>query len=285
MAAAQTFSEYQRQLTQQLSTAGIANAALDARLLLQWGADLSQTELALRADEPVADAIVLAMRSLVTQRMGGKPLAKIIGRKEFWGRDFHVSEAVLDPRPDSETLIEAALAKLSPNCEQRLLDLGTGSGCLVLTLLAERPMARAVGIDKSRPALSMARRNAYRLGVRDRAALRHGDWFEGLTDDGGFDMIISNPPYIETAELAGLAAEVLHDPLTALDGGPDGLAPYRIITPQALRFLKPGGFLVFEIGATQGAQVSAMLGDAGFMAVETKTDLAGRDRVIIGQKS
>ena len=283
MSAPLTFEELQRRMTQKLNAANSETAALDARLLLQYASGYTQTELALAAREAVEKQIADEAMRLCAARAEGKPIAKIIGRKEFWGRVFRVNQHVLDPRPDSETLIEAALRKLPDDKLARLLDLGTGSGCLILTLLAETKQVTGMAVDISRAALAMARLNAHRLHLRHRVALRQSDWLSGV--QGRFDMIVSNPPYIETAELMRLPRDVrAHDPHAALDGGVDGLAPYRLICRQAADFLKPGGYLIFEFGLGQGAAIEKLMLAADFAAIETHADLTGRPRVLCGQK-
>ena len=278
-----SFADIQRQMTHILRDAGGETAALDARLLLAHIADMSDTQLALSAEAPFPPRLEGAAQKVIALRAAGKPVAKIIGYKEFWGRRFQVSEAVLDPRPDSETLIEVALPLLPPKQNLQLIDLGTGSGCLLLTLLAEREMARGLGIDKSRAALHMARRNAHRLGLRGRVALRHGDWLNGETVLA--DMIVANPPYIESAEIARLDKAVrLYDPRSALDGGADGLTPYRRLMAPAFARLKSGGHLLLEIGATQAAAVTQLMTEVGFEEILLQQDLAGRDRILRGQK-
>ena len=284
MSKPRNFAELQRHMTQILRAADCDMAALDARLLLSHMSGLDETQLAMKAEQAVPHAFHVRARQLVDLRASGKPVAKIIGHKEFWGRQFCVSQAVLDPRPDSETLIEAALPLLPPEQDLQLIDLGTGSGCLLLTLLAERPCARGLGIDKSRAALRMARRNAHLLGLRRRVALRHGNWLQGVKMPA--DMIIANPPYIKTAEIAGLVKSVrLFDPHVALDGGADGLGPYRHFLKPCFDLLKKGGNLLLEIGASQAAAVSTLMADAGFDNILLKQDLAGLDRVLQGQKS
>lgn len=278
-----SLADLQRRITQTLRAAKCDTPELDARLLLAHAACFSDTQLALKADEPASPALQVAARRLSDWRAAGKPVAKIIGHKEFWGLRFIVSEAVLDPRPDSETLIEAALPLLPEEQDLQLIDLGTGSGCLLLTLLAERPHARGLGIDQSRAALQLARRNAHCLGMRQRVAFRHGDWLRGI--NMAADMIIANPPYIESAEIARLDKTVrLYDPRAALDGGVDGLAPYRHLIKPAFARLKIGGHLVLEIGSTQAAAVSALMAGAGFGDIARRQDLAGRDRIVQGQK-
>jgi release factor glutamine methyltransferase len=278
-----TFEQLQRRMTQKLAASGSETAALDARLLLAHLANMSETQLVLNGENAIPPELEDVAHEAIAWRAAGKPVAKIIGYKEFWGRRFAVSEAVLDPRPDSETLIETALACLPQKQKLQLIDLGTGSACLLLTLLAERPQARGLGIDISRAALHMARRNAHRLGLRARVALRQGNWLNGIAATA--DMIIANPPYIESAAINALDRAVrLYDPRIALDGGPDGLAPYRRLIAPCHARLKSGGHVLLEIGATQSAAVSALMAAAGFENIAVQQDLAGRARVLRGRK-
>lgn len=284
MSKPRSFAELQRHMTHILRVAGCETATLDGRLLLAHIADMSDTQLAMKAKAPISSRLERAAQKVIALRANGKPVAKIIGHKEFWGRRFRVSQAVLDPRPDSETLIEAALPLLPPDQDAQLIDLGTGSGCLLLTLLAERPRARGLGIDKSPAALHIARCNAHLLGLRRRVALRHGNWLHGVNLRA--DMIVANPPYIESAEIARLDKTVrLFDPRTALDGGADGLGPYRRLIKPSFAALKHCGDLLLEIGASQADAVSALMADAGFDNIVLKQDLAGRDRILHGKKS
>jgi len=279
-----SFEGMQRNMTQILRDAGCETAALDARLLLTHIADMTDKQLALSFEASIPLGLERALQRAIAMRVAGKPVAKIIGHKEFWGRLFHVSEAVLDPRPDSETLIEAALPLLPQKQNLQLIDLGTGSGCLLLTLLAEREMARGLGIDKSRAALFIARLNAHRLDVRNRVAFRLGDWLVGEAVRA--DMIVANPPYIESAEIARLGKAVrLYDPLGALDGGADGLTAYRRLIAPAFMHLKNGGHLILEIDATKAAAVTRLMTEAGFEEILLRQDLAGRDRILLGQKN
>jgi len=298
VSATLTLEALQRRMTQRLDPHHNETAALDARLLLEHASGLSPTELAMQAKHNAAASLINDTNALLALRLTGMPVAKIIGHKEFWGRRFHVSAAVLDPRPDSETLIEAALSLLPANKARRLIDFGTGSGCLLLTLLAERPLATGLGIDKSRAALSMARRNAHCVepDVRRRVALRNSDWLSadwranisikaGGPVDMPVDMIVANPPYIGSDEIATLERDVrLFDPRLALDGGPDGIGPYRALIGPSFQRLKNGGHLLLEIGATQAAAISALMAAAGFSDILARQDLAGRDRVLIGTK-
>ena len=291
MGAEQTLEALQRRMMQQLKTQHHRAAPLDARLLLEHASGLSSTDLAMQAKQEADATLIHDAQALVALRLTGMPVAKIIGHKEFWGRRFHVSPAVLDPRPDSETLIVAALALLAEDKAFRLIDLGTGSGCLLLTLLAERPLAHGLGIDKSRAALSLARRNAHclklgldlNLGLRQRVALRHGDWLHGVNATA--DMIIANPPYIESDTIDRLDRDVrLFDPRLALDGGSDGIGPYHALIAPSFQCLTGGGHLLLEIGVTQAEAVSALMAAAGFADISLRQDLAGRDRVLIGRK-
>ena len=291
MGAEQTLEALQRRMMQQLKTQHHETAPLDARLLLEHASGLSSTDLAMQAKQEAGATLIHDAQALVALRLTGMPVAKIIGHKEFWGRRFHVSPAVLDPRPDSETLIVAALALLAEDKAFRLIDLGTGSGCLLLTLLAERPLAHGLGIDKSRAALSLARRNAHclklgldlNLGLRQRAALRHGDWLHGVNATA--DMIIANPPYIESDTIDRLDRDVrLFDPRLALDGGSDGIGPYHALIAPSFQCLTGGGHLLLEIGVTQAEAISALMAAAGFADISLRQDLAGRDRVLIGRK-
>ena len=291
MGAEQTLEALQRRMMQQLKTQHHRTAPLDARLLLEHASGLSSTDLAMQAKQEADATLIHDAQALVALRLTGMPVAKIIGHKEFWGRRFHVSPAVLDPRPDSETLIVAALALLAEDKAFRLIDLGTGSGCLLLTLLAERPLAHGLGIDKSRAALYLARRNAHclklgldlNLGLRQRVALRHGDWLHGVNATA--DMIIANPPYIESDTIDRLDRDVrLFDPRLALDGGSDGIGPYHALIAPSFQCLTGGGHLLLEIGVTQAEAVSALMAAAGFADISLRQDLAGRDRVLIGRK-
>jgi release factor glutamine methyltransferase len=202
-------------------------------------------------------------------------VAQITGQRAFWGRQFRVTAEVLDPRPETECLIEAALALRW----SRVLDLGTGSGCILLTLLAERKSATGLGTDISAAALAVARGNAAGLGLASRAEFRLADWWQGV--EGRFDLIVANPPYIAAAEMADLAPEVrLWEPAGALSPGGDGLAAYRALAAGALEHLGPGGHMLLEIGPSQGRAVPALLAQSGLDGAEVLPDLDGRDRVV-----
>jgi release factor glutamine methyltransferase len=251
-------------------------ARLDAELLMAEALGVSRSDLLLWRTR---DAAPDAFAALVARRLAHEPVAQILGRKDFYGREFRVTRDVLIPRADSETTVAAALEACPPN--GRILDCGTGSGALLLTLLAELPQATGVGVDRSSAALAVAADNADRLGLAGRAELRLGDWHErdwreGL---GQFHCVIANPPYVE--EAAELAPSVRdYEPAGALFAGPEGLDDYRVLIPQLPALLAPGGSAVLEIGATQGDAVSGIAASAGFGA-ELRRDLGGRDRAVI----
>lgn len=253
------------------------NPAREARLLLAHAAGVDQTGLISLGLSDFSDAMMDRYRGYLDRRAAGEPVSKILGYREFWNHRFEISADVLDPRPDTETLIAAALEGVAP---KRILDLGTGSGCILLSLLSEWPHATGVGSDLSDKALAVAGRNAESLGVASRAKLIVSDWFEAI--EGRFDMIVSNPPYISEAEMRELSPEVLnHDPHMALTPGGDGLDPYRVIAAGAADHLTEKGRILVEIGWKQGPDVAAIFRDAGFRDVEIRTDLDGRDRVVL----
>jgi release factor glutamine methyltransferase len=221
----------------------------------------------------------VTFEALVARRAAREPLALILGRREFWSLEFAVSSATLIPRPDSETLIEAALAAFADRAPpRRVLDLGTGTGCLLLAALSEFRGAIGVGVDRSAAAAALAARNAASLGMADRATFVCGDWASAL--DGRFDLVVCNPPYIPSSDLRDLMPEVArYEPHSALDGGADGLAAYRRLLPELHRLLTPNGFAALELGAGQGETVAGLARDAGFSATMRK-DLSGIVRVL-----
>jgi release factor glutamine methyltransferase len=260
---------------------GIETSALDARILFCHALKISHEQLLLANDRILTDAEINGINDLVQQRLDGMPVAKIIGEKEFYGRMFKTTTDTLDPRPDSETLIEVILKHYNHDQDIRILDLGTGTGCLALTLLAELPKARAIAVDQSQEALKVAKDNAWKIGVEDRIVFAQSNWFSEVI--GSFDLIISNPPYIPESNIPDLSKEVrLYDPMAALVGGKDGLDPYRLIIPQSKTFLKPDGMLVFELGQGQDGDVAEMLRQSGFEKIFVKKDLAGISRVVGG---
>ena len=240
---------------------------------------LDTLALALREGELVSTLLTSRTAEVMQRRLQGESVARIIGHKEFYGLDFGLNEATLEPRPDTELLVDLALKALPG--EGRLLDLGTGTGCIPIAILANRADARAVATDLEPRALDMAGENARRHEVADRIELRQGDWFGAVPEAETFDLILSNPPYIASDVVESLSAEVKDfDPRLALDGGPDGLAPYRIIAGQSRRWLRQGGQVLVEIGFDQGEAVSALFDAAGFSRIAVHKDLAGLDRVV-----
>jgi release factor glutamine methyltransferase len=259
----------------------LATPALDAKLLVGHALGYSGLQLAIHERESVSTLFASSVTDLMNRRLSGESVARIIGHREFYGLEFQLSAATLEPRPDTELLVDLALDALPQG--GRLLDLGTGSGCIPISILFNRGDARGTASDINPAALDMAAANATRHGVADRLDLRQGDWFGALApDDAPFDLIVSNPPYIATAVVETLAGEVKDfDPRLALDGGEDGLGPYRIIARDAPGWLRPGGKLLVEIGYDQGDAVSAMLERAGFERISVHKDLAGLDRVVL----
>jgi release factor glutamine methyltransferase len=268
-----------------LTAAGIDNVRFEARLLLAKATGHSVEELIARGPEPAPAEVIATLRSLTARRVQREPMAYILGEREFWGLPFKVTPAVLVPRPESETLIEAALSLLADRRRAwRLLDLGLGSGCLLLTLLRELPQATGVGLEVSAAALEVGQANAEALGVASRAVLLQGDWrkvgwSEGL--GGPFDLIVSNPPYIRTEALPRLMPEVSrYEPRPALDGGPDGLDAYRTIGAGACNLLTSGGHLLVEVGQGQASDVVGIFASLGLSPGIPWKDLAGIERVV-----
>jgi release factor glutamine methyltransferase len=265
-----------------LRQAGLATPELDARLLVAAAFETQPEALILAPDEPVTAAQAALAEALLARRLAGEPVDRILGRREFWGLSFTLGPATLSPRPDTETLVAAALeAKAEPRAPLTILDLGTGTGAILVALLVERPCAFGIGVDASAEAAVIARRNAARHGVSERAAFLAADWDAALA--GRFDLIVSNPPYIPTKDLAGLAREVAcHDPRLALDGGADGLAAYRRVVPAAARLLAPDGVAVLELGAGQEAAVCNLAMQQGLRPEgPAHADLGGIARALV----
>lgn len=259
-----------------LTDAGVPHAARDARLLLAHAMGADPGRLTLLLPEAVASDAKDRYAHLIARRAAREPVSHLTGRRMFYGRDFAVTADVLDPRPETETLIEAALAEPF----ETVLDLGTGSGCILLTLLAEMPGSRGLGTDVSPGAVALARANADALGLANRAQVVVADWAVGVT--GLYDLIVANPPYIAAAEMAALAPEVRDwEPHLALTDGGDGLAAYRAIFAAAAAIVTPAGRIVVEIGPTQGAAVSAIAMGQGYEVLGTVQDMDGRDRVVV----
>jgi len=277
-----------RTLAAQLKSAGDDEAELDARILLGAALNLDLTGIIAQASRKLTPAEAALLAQYARRRIAGEPVARILGQKEFWGLPLQLSPATLVPRPDTETVVELALQLLRAGGELdrslRIADLGTGSGAILLALLSELPAAKGFGTDISEEALQTAAANAARAGLSDRATFIACDYASGLA--GLFDLIVSNPPYIRSSDIAGLAAEVAnHDPLAALDGGADGLDAYRTLIPQAARLLAPGAVLVVEAGQGQSGLIEALMTAAGLTAATApKADLAGIPRAVAGHK-
>lgn len=245
---------------------------------------MDRLQLVNREREEVPEKQLKALEAFAARRLKGEPVVRILGEKEFWGLSFKLNAATLVPRPETELLVERGLEVIGALDKPRILDLGTGTGCIPISLLTEYSDVVGVAVDLSAEALEMARFNANRHGVGSRLTTLKGSWFDPLEPGERFDLITSNPPYIETAEIAGLMPEVReHDPRLALDGGPDGLAAYRAIAAEAGLFLAPEGVLLLEIGSSQGVAVSDIFVGAGFAEVEVARDLSGHDRMIVAR--
>jgi release factor glutamine methyltransferase len=273
-----------RQARALLSEAKIQTADLDARLLVEWITGCDQLEAIRNPNRPIDDAETAKLHAVLSRRINGESVHRIIGKRAFFGIELTLSTETLEPRPDTEALVELAIpflrARISENGVADIADLGTGTGAIALALLDQIKQLRAVGVDISRDALITARNNAEILSLSSRFSGLYSNWFLELT--GSYDMIISNPPYIPTADIAGLQREViLHDPARALDGGVDGLDPYRIIAAQACRHLRHGGAVALEIGAGQRGDIEAIFARRNFALSDVKRDLDGHERALL----
>ncbi len=278
MIAALTAAKAMAAATARLRAAGVNDPARDARVLLAHAARIEASRVTLIAPEELSPDIAERYEQLVSLRAIRVPVSHLLGEREFYGRNFRVSRDVLDPRPETETLIEAALSEPFDH----VLDLGVGSGCILVTLLAERASATGLGADLSEAACLQASANAVQHNVQDRAEIVRSDWFERI--EGQFDLIVSNPPYIALSEMQNLSPEVReHEPRMALTDEGDGLDAYRRIAAGAPDFLMAGGRLLVEIGPTQAKDVSALFDAAGLSDIRVIPDLDGRDRVVLGR--
>lgn len=283
-----TLETARRVLTKRFEAAAIDSAELDARMLVGNATGLDLTGLITQAARQLSVAEASHVTDAANRRLAGEPVARILGRKEFWGMPLQLSSATLVPRPDTETVVEMALEMLRavPICsgEVKIADIGTGSGAILLALLSELPNAYGVGTDVSQAALATAKTNAVKLGFGERSAFVACDYASAL--NGPFDLIVSNPPYIRSADIAGLTAEVRdHDPHRALDGGADGLDAYRALASQAGSLLALKGALVVEVGHDQSRQVEQLVTAAGLIHDRPpKADLAGIPRAVAGRK-
>ena len=285
--AGQTVETARRRLAARFKSGAIDSPELDARILVGAALGLDLSGMIAAATRPVTAAEAARLEDFAGRRLKGEPVARILGSREFWGLPLQLSAATLVPRPDTETVVALALQMLraGPGADRpRIVDLGTGSGAILLALLSELPEAMGVGTDISAAALRTASANARNLGLARRAAFVACDYASALS--GAFDLIVSNPPYIRSGEINDLASEVRdHDPLGALDGGSDGLDAYRALIPQAVRLLAPGGGLALEVGHDQGADVEQLMAAAGLtLRGPPRTDLAGIPRAVAGRK-
>ena len=276
-----------------LEQSGIREAGLDAWLLLEYITGKSRAYYFAHGDEGVTEETACRYQELIRKRAEHIPLQHLTHQAFFMGYEFYVNEDVLVPRQDTETLMEAALELLKGNKAPRILDMCTGSECIITSLMLEVPEASGTGVDLSEKALEVAIRNARELGTADRTKFVKSDLFsaeyfskkDNAEKVTGYDMLISNPPYIPSGEIEGLMEEVrLHDPRMALDGMEDGLYFYREITRQAMDHIRPGGWLLYEIGCEQGKDVKELLEKEGFIKTEIRQDLCGLDRVVLGQR-
>jgi release factor glutamine methyltransferase len=265
-----------------LEAAGVDTPVLDARLLLEAGAGVSRLEIVTDPRRVIDAAQVDAVNALTKRREAREPVSHILGRKHFWTLDLAVNANVLTPRPETEFVVEAGLQETLPaDAPHRILDLGAGSGAIILALLKDRPNATGVAVDISEKALELVRANAEQLGVADRLEIRQNNWAESL--DERFDLVVSNPPYIQTGDIDDLAPEVSRfEPRLALDGGADGFVAYRIIAAALPRLLKPGGAFALEVGLGQAEGVKALAEAAGLSTMEPRRDLSGVPRVVVG---
>ena len=282
--AGQTVETARRALATRFRQQGIDSAEFDARLLTGGAFGLDLTGLIAATTRIVTPDEAAHLENFLQRRLLGEPVARILGVKEFWGLTLNLSAATLVPRPDTETVVELALEVCRRQERRRIADIGTGSGAILLALLSELPDATGVGTDISLEALRMARDNAARLGLTQRAAFVACNYTAALS--GPFDLIVSNPPYIRSADIAGLDREVReYDPPRALDGGPDGLAAYRAIAPDAARLLAPGGTLIVEAGYGQSGPIAELMSASGLTPdVPPKADLAGIPRAVAGRR-
>lgn len=270
-----------REAVGRLVEAGVEGAPRDARLLLAQALGIEPVDVILRETDAIDPVSLTVFESLIQRRIASEPVSRIRGWRDFYGRRFIITPDVLDPRPETELLVEQGLARLPSG--GRVLDLGVGSGCILLSVLAERDDVSGVGVDLSPKALSVARQNAEALGVGGRASFIEGSWDAPL--EGGFDLVLSNPPYIPEHDIAGLSVDVReYDPRMALTPGGDGLDPYRVILAAMPGWLKPGGCVGFEFGIEQAASVTMLMRQAGLSDIEVHQDLAGIDRAAFGRR-
>lgn len=266
-----------------LEDAKVETPALDARLLMRQGGNFSDADLITKAMIPLSEEVIENTLKLLSRRLEGEPVSRIAGEREFWSLSFKVTPDTLDPRPDTETLVAAALKRARETGKRglKILDLGTGTGCILISLLTELPHATGVAVDISAAALNVSRENAARHGVDSRIDFRHGSWFGPIESAESFDLIVSNPPYIPESIIESLAKEVRnHDPIGALAAGPDGLDDYKVMIPEIKKHLACGGFALLEIGKGQEIDLARLVEDSNMTRGESYVDLGGILRVV-----
>ena len=274
-----------REVRDRFRDAELDTPELDARLLAEAAFGLDALGLVNRERDEVSPERLAALEDLAARRLAGEPVARILGHKEFYGLDFVLNDATLVPRPETELLVDVGLEALKALAAPLMLDLGTGSGCVAIAILKHAPHARAIATDLSDAAIAAARENGKRHGVLDRLILRAGSWCGPLLPEESFDLVVSNPPYVESDIIEELQPEVSeYDPRLALDGGEDGLSAYRAIAAGVPARLRPGATLAVEVGSEQGIQVGALFSTAGLVNVDIRKDLAGLDRVVMAHQ-
>lgn len=278
-----SFNALVREMAARIDARPHANGLREARLLVEHVTGHSTAAQIVVGDHTLPQSDRDALQALVARREAGEPLARLIGKASFWDFEVRLNAATLVPRDDSETLVEAALAFLPADSRAHVVDVGTGSGILLLALARERSHIQGTGLDSAEDAVDQARTNAEVLGLSDRLRFRQSHWLDAV--DGPLDMIVSNPPYIRAGDMAGLATEVCaHDPALALVAGEDGLDAYRALLPEAASKLKSDGHILVEIGHDQAKPVEALGSAAGLRCLSTQQDLSGRDRVVVFQR-
>lgn len=268
-----------------LAAASIESPAIDARLLLEVAASATRTDIVTDPYRPLTPEQIRTYDGYLARREAREPVSHIISRKGFWTLELKVTPDVLTPRPDTEVIVDLVVKTAPMDKRVRILDLGVGSGAIILAILNELPLAEGIGIDISLAALEVARENATRVMLEHRVSFAHANWAEGQHDEA-YDIVVSNPPYIATDVIATLEPEVRdHEPMLALDGGADGLNAYRLLAGEIMRVLKPDGWFAIEIGYDQSKSVEALMCEAGAQRVHTVRDLSNRDRVVTGVKN
>lgn len=274
-----TVNEVKRSLKDQFTKSGLDSPALDASLLVMMATGMSRADLIAKSHKPLSDAIICQINLLSNRRLAGEPIDHILGFKDFYGRKFKITQDVLSPRPETEMLVDEALRYIRSKPDARILDLGTGSGAIIISILAEVDTVKGTAVDISKAALDIAAQNAKFHEVEQRLEFVQGRWFGGLNQQ--YDLIVSNPPYIDAGAMERLGPEVKnYDPHLALSGGVDGLEAYRAIVKTAKSYLKKTGKILFEIGFDQAIAVSDLLSEAGFHNIYVDNDLAGHPRLI-----